>query len=109
MTDELAEKLTLADATVSLYRDIKFMNGTKEIGGGDRMVVRYLTANEEDVVIVHEGAEPQIKRLVPQVEITTSSLTVPATSRGGFSLAAVDAETEKRLLAIYKMFPAGGK
>jgi hypothetical protein len=109
MADGLAENLTLADATVSLYRDIKFMNGTKEIGSGDRMVVQYLTANEEDVVIVHEGAEPQIKRLVPQVEITTSSLAVPATSRGGFSLAAVDAETEKRLLAIYKMFPAGGK
>ena len=109
MDDPLAEKLTLSDGTVSLYRDAKFMHGTEEMGAGDHMIVQYVTGNEEDVVIIREGEEFKIKRLVPQLEIRTSSPAMPVNSRGGYSLANVDADTEKRLLARYKMFPACGK
>ena len=62
------------------------MHGTEEMGAGDHMIVQNLIGNEEDVVIIRKGEEFKIKRLEPQLETTTSSPAVPATSRGAILL-----------------------
>jgi len=105
MADQPAEKLKLDDGTVSLYRNVKFMHGTQELGAGDHMIVQHVTGDEEDIVVIQEGGKAKVKRLVEHLEIQTSSPAVPATGTVGHSFADVDADTEKRLLAIYKMFP----
>jgi hypothetical protein len=62
-TDEI---LKVADGTVRLRRNVKFMNGTQETGAGDRMIVEHLIGNEEAVVIIQENGKQKVKRLVPQ-------------------------------------------
>jgi len=105
MADRPPEKLRLMDGTAWLYRNVKFVHGTQELGAGDHMIVEHVTGNEEDVVVIQESGKSKIKRLVKHLEIQTSSPAVSATSTVGHSLADVDADTERRLLAIYKKFP----
>ena len=106
MADQPAETLKLVDGTVSLYRNVKFMHGAQELGAGDHMIVQHVTGSEEDVVVIREGRKPRVKRVVQHLEIQTSSPAVPATTTVSRSLADLDEDTEKRLLAIYKMFPS---
>jgi hypothetical protein len=107
MADKPPEKLTLADGAVSLYRDTKFMAGIQEVGSGDHMIVQHHTGNEEDVVVVKIDGKDRVKRVVQQMQIQTpSSPALDSPVSFGNSLADLDAETEKRLLAIYEMFPA---
>ena len=105
MADQPPEKLRLMDGTVWLYRNVKFMHGTQELGAGDHMVVEHVTGNEEDVVVTQEGGKAKVKRLVKHLEIQASSPGVHAPSTVSHSLADVDVDTERRLLAIYKRFP----
>lgn len=107
MADKPPEKLSLADGTVTLYRDTKFMVGAKEVGRGDHMIVQHHTGNEEDIVVVRIDGKDRVKRVVQQMQIQTpSSPALDSTVTFGSLLADLDTETEKRLLAIYKMFSA---
>jgi len=74
------------------------------VGSGDHMTVRHVHGNEEDVIVTKDGGHLKVSRLVPQIRIQSSSPALPATSESGFALADVDAATEKRMLALYKMF-----
>lgn len=106
MPDKPPEKLTLADGIVTLYRDTKFMVGTKEVGSGDHMIVQHRTGNEEDVVVVKVDGTERVKRVVRQMQVQSpSSPALNSTVTFGSSLADVDEKTEKRLLTIYEMFP----
>jgi hypothetical protein len=105
MTDQPPEKLRLLQGTAWLYRNVKFMHSTQELGAGDHMIVEHVSGNEEDVVVIQEGGKAKVKRVVKHLEIQPSSPAVPATSTVSHSLADVDADTERRLLAIYKRFP----
>jgi len=70
------------------------------------MIVEHVTGNEEDVVVIQEGRKTKVKRLVKHLEIQTSSPGMLATSTVSHSLAdVVDADNERRMLAIYKRFP----
>ena len=107
MSNQPDETLKLADGTVSLYRKVKFMQGATEVAVADHMIVQHVTGNEDDVVVLTENGNPTVKRLVPQLEISVPPPAVGgSSSRGGFSFAALPADEEKRLLAIYKMFRA---
>lgn len=109
MADKPPEKLTLADGTVLLYRDTKFMVGTQEVGSGDHMIVQHHTGNEEDVVVVKIDGKDRVKRVVRQMQIQSpSSPALDSRVTFGSSLADLDEKTEKRLLAIYKMFSNTG-
>jgi hypothetical protein len=105
MEDKPPEKLNLADGTVTLWRDTQFMVGGQEVGKGDHMIVQNLTGNEEDVVIVKIDGKNRVKRVVRQMQVQSpSSPALDSTVTFGSVLADLDAETEKRLLALYKMF-----
>ena len=82
------------------------MTGTQELRADHMIVEQHVTGNREDVVIIQESGRPKVKRLVQDLGIRTSSPAVPATSAVTNSFADLDADTEKRLLAIYRMFPA---
>ncbi len=84
------------------------MHGAQEIGTGDHMIVEdRQIGNTEDVVVVKVDGEPRVKRVVQQMNIQMpSSPILDSTVTFGNSLAEVGEEAEKRLLAIYKMFPA---
>jgi hypothetical protein len=102
----MAEKITLPDGEASLYRSVKFMEGAKEVASGDHMIVQNKqTGHSDDVVILRDGGKPKVKRLVQHMVIQTSSPALPATTGFAHTFADVDAETEKRLLALYDMFP----
>ncbi|HTR22825.1 MAG TPA: hypothetical protein VMI10_02505 [Terriglobales bacterium] len=72
--------------------------------GGDRLIVREDTGHEDDFMIVEGGGQPKVKRVVQKLEVQTGSPGLSATSRAVHDLADVNAETEKRALAIYTKF-----
>jgi hypothetical protein len=91
--------LELSDANLSLWRGCTFKGAPLQWSTGDRLIIKdKRTGAEEDVLIVGAGAERSVKRLVMKIEIPTG--------RGGYSVADLDAENQKRLLTIYKMFDA---
>ena len=91
--------LELSDANLSLWRGCTFSVGAQQHCTGDRMIIKdKRTGSEEDVVMIGAGTHETVKRLVLHIEFTTG--------RSGYSFADVDADNEKRLLAIYKMFDA---
>jgi hypothetical protein len=107
MTDKAPEKLTLSDGTVLLYRDTKFMVGMQEVGSGDHMIIEHNLGNQEDVVVLKIDGKNKVKRVVRQMQVRSpSSPALDSTVTFGSSFADLDAQAEKRLLAIYNMFPA---
>ena len=103
MFTESPEIRQLADGTISLYRNVKLMNGSQEMGLADRMVVEHRTGNQETVLIIPNNAgQVSVKRAIPQIQLRTSA--VGTTSSGGFSLEDVDGNAEKRLLKLYRLF-----
>lgn len=102
-TEETANQpsatLELSDANLSLWRGCTFAGAPQQWRTGDRMIIKdKLTGAEEDVLIVGTGAQRTVKGLVMQIEM--------ATGRSGYSFADLDAENQKRLLTLYKMFDA---
>jgi hypothetical protein len=102
-TEETANQpsatLELSDANLSLWRGCNFSVGAQKFCTGDRMIIKdKRTGAEEDVVIIGTGPQRTVKRLVLHIEMTTG--------RSGYSFADVDADNQKRLLTIYKMFDA---
>jgi len=91
--------LELSDANLTLWRGCTFKGAPQQWSTGDRLIIKDKhTGAEEDVLIVGAGAQRTVKALVMQIEM--------ATGRSGYSFAELDAENQKRLLAIYKMFEA---
>ena len=104
-SDKLPETLSLADRTVALYRNTKFMVGTQEVGSGHHMIVQHRTGNTAEVMVVNEDGTDRVKRIVRQMRVQSpSSPALSDTVTYGISLADLDEKTEKRLLEIYKMF-----
>jgi hypothetical protein len=101
---EDVEKLKIPNATATLSRGVKFIPPVQGLTGGDRLIVREDTGHEDDFMIVQEGGQPKVKRVVKKLEFQTGSPATTATSRVVHDFAAVDAETEKRALAIYTKF-----
>ena len=94
-SEEAPITLELSDATLSLWRGCKFVGGVQQ--WGDRMIVKdKLTGAEEDVVIFRVGSNRTVKRLVLHIEMPSG--------RGSYSFADVDADGEKRLLALHRKF-----
>ncbi len=106
MTDNAAaETRKLVDGEVSLYRNVKWMDGPKEVAVGDHMIVQHITGNADDVVVLNEAGKLRVKRLVTHMVISTSSPAVPASAKFPQSFAELPDAEEKRLLAIYNLFP----
>jgi hypothetical protein len=102
-TDDLTKQpsatLELSDANLTLWRGCTFKGVPLQWRTGDRLIIKDKhTGAEEDVLIVGAGAGRSVKGLVMQIEI--------ATGRSGYAVADLDAENQKRLLTIYKMFDA---
>lgn len=104
MAELIEQKLKLADAEVTLTRNVQLMTGAQQWGTGDRMTIEHFLGNSEAVMILVEEGEPKVKRLVPKIDFTVGPPTRPTTSRGYHDFVDVKPEDEKRLLAIYKMF-----
>jgi hypothetical protein len=86
----------LADGTVvTITRDAKLMHTPQETSLGDRMLLQYEAGDKEDVIIIGKGGKPRVKRI--GLRLGSAALE--------HSLEDVDSETERRLLAIYEMFP----
>ena|SRR5258708_1542492 len=100
----MPDEIRFPDATAILSRGVKFTPPVQGLSGGDRMILRLDTGPEEDFMIVQVGGQPKVKRVVQKLEIQTGSPATAATSRVVHDLADVNAETEKRALAIYKKF-----
>lgn len=100
MADE-SEILQLTDATVKLLRGQKFMHGKQQVAMGDRMTVQEVYGNEDDVVVIQVEGKTRVKRIAQHMTIPTGA--------GSVSLENLDAEDEKRLLAIYNLFPTPGE
>lgn len=95
--EQAPETLELSDATLTLWRGCKFMYGTQQTASGDHMLVKHkMPGYEEDVVVIQEGGKQRVKRVVHHIEFPSG--------RGSYSFADLSEESEKRLLAIYKMF-----
>jgi hypothetical protein len=103
--DKQAEKVKLADATVSLLRDVELKFSPTESSVGDHMTVQHVTGNKEDVIITRADGTLKIKRLVMHMDISSSTPAVPSVAAFHFSLADLAEADEKRLLTIYEMFP----
>jgi hypothetical protein len=69
------------------------------------MTVRHITGNKEDVIVTKAGGTLKLKRLVMHMDISSSTPAVHAITGFHFSLADLEEADEKRLLAIYAMFP----
>jgi hypothetical protein len=104
MAEPSEEKLKLADAEVTLTRNVQLKTGAQQWGTGNHMVVEHFLGNREDVMIVSQDAEIKVKRLVPKIDFTSSSPHTSTTSRAYHDFADVKPEDEKRLLAIYNKF-----
>lgn len=93
-----AEVEVINDATgrSSLTRDVQFKHSPHESRLGDHMLTEFASGVVEDVAIVKEAGELKARIFVPNIEISSG--------RGFFSFQDVDAETERRLLALHKMF-----
>jgi hypothetical protein len=90
--------LELSDANVDLWRGCTFAQAPQQWRTGDRMIIKdKLTGATEDVLVVGAGAHQTVKGLVLQGDLLGKS---------GYGFADQDAENQKRLLAIYKMFDA---
>jgi hypothetical protein len=109
VTDQSPEQRELTDGTgsVLLFRNVKFKHGAKELGTGDRMLLKYRTGEQEDVVVIREGGSPKVKRAMSQLEIQAGTAATNAMSSGGYTLEDVDTADEKRLMAAYSMFSSG--
>jgi hypothetical protein len=106
--DKPAEKLRLPDGsgTVSLMRDVTLKFSPTESDVGDRMIVQYVSGNEENIVAVKGAGVTRLKRLVTHMDISSPTAAVPAMTSFHFSLADLDEADEQRLLKIYEMFQA---
>jgi hypothetical protein len=97
------ETLTLADATVSLYRSVK-LRGVHEVVTGDRMIVQHRKEDiNEEFIVVKVDEELKVKRVSRQISIPMPSSS--ALDDGTITLTEVVDGSEKRLLAIYRKFP----
>jgi hypothetical protein len=105
MAEKPTEKLKLADGTVSLQRDIQLKYSPTETGVGDHMIVQHVTGTEENVIIIKTAGKPRVKRLAMHMDVAPSTPAVPSLTAVSHSLEDVDQDDEKRLLAIYDMFP----
>jgi hypothetical protein len=103
--DKPPEKHNLPDATVTIWRDVALKYSPTESGAGDRMLVQHVTGSSDDIVVIKLRGAPKLQRVVAQMEISSSSPAVPALAGVRFSLADLDQAEERRLLAIYNMFP----
>jgi len=101
---EGVEELKIPNATATLSRGVRFIPPVQGLTGGDRLIVREDTGHEDDFMVVQEGGQSKVKRVVQKLEIQTGSPATTATSRVVHDFADVNAETEKRALAIYKKF-----
>lgn len=99
------ETINLSDATVKLRRDLTVMWGAEK-RTGSHMIIDYRLGNTKEVLIVEEAGQLRVKGVSLQMEVQTSSPAIPASTSFKHSLFDVDAETEKRMLAIYEKFPA---
>lgn len=100
------EKLKLPDGTVSLQRNVQLRYSPTESGVGDHMIVQHVTGNEDNVVVTKAGGTRKVRRVVMHMDIATSSTpAMPAMTGSHFSLEDVDEDDERRLLAVYDMFP----
>ena len=104
MTENGAEMLKFPDGEVSLYRNTKWMDGAKEVAVGDHMTVRYITGNEDDVVVLNAAGKQTVKRLVTHMVVQTPSPGVVACTYPQ-SFDELPDDTQERLLAIYRLFP----
>lgn len=105
MAEPQEQKLKLGNDAVTLRRGIKLMDGGQELGTGDHMHVEYGIGNTTDAMILQQGGSLKIKKMIPQIQISTSSPAISASSNSSWTLGDLSADVEKRLLAIYKMFP----
>ncbi len=88
-----------ADAEAKLFRGAKrFNDGKKEIAC-DQIIVQHFTGNEENVVIYESDGKRRVGRVRLLMGLQSGSVTTTA----NFSEAVepLDADDEKRLLAIY--------
>jgi len=109
MTDDRCETLKLQDADVFLYRGIKWMLGREEVATGDRMVVRHLTGNQDDVAIVLVNGRKRARRIVTHMVFGVPASPVLSTSASfQESFAELPNDREKQLLAIYSRFSSDG-
>jgi hypothetical protein len=100
--------IKLLEANASLRRDVQLQYGSST-RTGDHMTVSYLTGNQEDVIVFHEGGHLTAKRLVRKMEFQIPASTyIQPTSSVVHDLADLDADMEKRLLKIYEKFPQPG-
>jgi hypothetical protein len=87
--------------TAAIYRNVK-VNG---VPAGDRMIVKYVIGNEDDVVVFKGRDKPTMRRVATQMGIQMpSSPTSSSSFSSGPSFTELPADEEKRLLAIYNRF-----
>jgi hypothetical protein len=93
--------LELPDENVYLWRSVTFAGAPQQFRTGDRMIIEDkfgFQKDKDDVFIVGTESQRTVKRLMPQGEVLSP--------KSGYGFADLDAEDQKRLLAIYKKFDA---
>jgi hypothetical protein len=105
MDRPIEERNLPTGGTVSLLRHVTLTFSPKLSSVGDRMVLHHLNGNYEDIVVTEAGGAPKLKRVVMQMELASSTPALSALTGSHYSLVDLDKADEKRLQAIYDMFP----
>jgi len=104
MAEPIEQKLKLADAEVTLTRNVQLMDGAQQWGTADRMIIEHFLGNSDAMMIIVQDGQLRAKRLVPKIDFTVGPPPRSTTSRGYHDFADFKPEDEKRFLAIYRMF-----